>query len=61
MEGLVLRNNKRGGFLAKKPKERGGLLIEKGGGEGPLGNFAPPSSTSRRGKTGEGDQGAGGA
>jgi len=25
-----------------------------------LGKFAPPSSTSRRGKTGEGDQGAGG-
>ena len=32
--------------MAKEPKERGGLLIEKGGGEGPLGNFAfllPPA------------------
>ena len=37
-----------------------GLFKDLREGEGPLGNFAPPSSTSRRGKTEEGPWGAGG-
>ena len=41
-------------------KHKRGLFKDLREGEGPLGNFAPPSSTSRRGKTEEGPRGAGG-
>ena len=54
-EGLILNYGVHGGSFENIIK--GWLFKDLREGEGPLGNFAPPSSTSRWGKTEEGAMG----